>query len=40
MPTCAIAIIGFDMTSWANVRGTTGELLGYGIPKGPESFSD
>ena len=40
MPTCAIAIIGFDMTSWANVRGTTGDLLGYGIPKGPESFSD
>lgn len=40
MPTCAIAIIGFDMASWAKVRGATGDLLGYGIPKGPESFSD
>jgi len=40
MPTCAIAIVGFDMTSWAKVQGTTGDLLGYGIPKGPESFSD
>ena len=33
MPTCAIAIIGFDMASWAGLRTTRGVLLGYDYPK-------
>lgn len=40
MPTCAIAIIGFDMESWGMVRSATGILLGYDYPKGSGSFSD
>jgi len=39
MPTCAIAIIGFDMESWQRVRSTDGELLGYDYPKGSGRFS-
>ena len=39
MPTCAIAIIGFDMASWANLYSTDGVLLGYDYPKGPGHFS-
>ena len=39
MPTCAIAIIGFDMASWAELHSTDGLLLGYGYPKGPASFT-
>jgi phosphohistidine phosphatase len=38
MPTCAIAIIGFDMDSWAEVRLTDGKLLGYDYPKGSGDF--
>ena len=38
MPTCAIAIIGFDMASWADLYSTDGVLLGYDYPKGPGSF--
>jgi len=38
MPTCAVAIIGFDMASWADVYSTDGVLLGYDYPKGPGSF--
>ena len=37
MPTCAIAVIGFDMESWGLVQSTDGELLAYGIPKGDSS---
>ena len=33
MPTCAIAIIGFDMDSWGLVDCTAGELLAYQTPK-------
>lgn len=33
MPTCAIAIIGFDMASWADLNSTDGVLLGYNFPK-------
>ena len=39
MPTCAIAIVGFDMASWREVRSTHGELLGYDYPKGPGRFA-
>lgn len=38
MPTCAIAIIGFDMDSWSELDSTNGELLGYDFPKGPGNF--
>jgi phosphohistidine phosphatase len=38
MPTCAIAIIGFDMSSWADLGSTDGMLLGYDYPKGSGSF--
>jgi len=40
MPTCAIAIIGFDMESWADLYSTDGVLLGYDYPKGPGSFAN
>ena len=40
MPTCAIAIIGFDMASWADLYSTDGVLLGYDYPKGPGSFTN
>jgi phosphohistidine phosphatase len=39
MPTCAIAIIGFDMASWGDLSATDGVLLGYDTPKGPGSFT-
>lgn len=39
MPTCAIAIIGFDMASWADLYSTDGELLGYDYPKGSGRFN-
>jgi len=39
MPTCAIAVIGFDIESWADLDSTDGELLGYDYPKGPGNFA-
>jgi len=39
MPTCAIAIIAFDMESWADLGSTDGVLLGYDYPKGSGSFT-
>ncbi|MEE4174080.1 MAG: histidine phosphatase family protein [Xanthomonadales bacterium] len=33
MPTCAIAVIGFDMESWGLVDSTAGKLLAYQTPK-------
>ncbi len=33
MPTCAIAVIGFDMESWGLVDSTDGSLLDYQTPK-------
>lgn len=40
MPTCAIAIIGFQVDSWADVLSTRGTLLGYDFPKGTGDFTD
>jgi len=40
MPTCAIAIIGFDMASWSDLDSTDGVLLGYDYPKGSGSFTE
>ncbi len=39
MPTCAIAVIGFDVASWADLHAANGELLGYDYPKGSGSFT-
>jgi phosphohistidine phosphatase len=39
MPTCAIAVIGFDVASWADVYSADGKLLGYDFPKGSGSFT-
>jgi len=39
MPTCAIAIIGFDMASWTGLHSTHGVLLGYDYPKGCGRFT-
>ena len=39
MPTCAIAVIGLDITSWSEVYLADGTLLAYDYPKGPGSFN-
>ena len=39
MPTCAIAVIGFDIASWRDLSSASGELLGYDFPKGAGDFS-
>jgi len=33
MPTCAIAVISFDIASWADLYSAGGELLDYDFPK-------
>jgi len=38
MPTCAIAVLGFDINYWADLHKVEGELLGYDYPKGPGTF--
>ena len=38
MPTCAIAVIGFDIGSWGDLSSSDGELLGYDFPKGAGDF--
>lgn len=40
MPTCAIAIIGFDIPSWSELDSVDGDLLGYDYPKGSGSFTE
>jgi phosphohistidine phosphatase len=40
MPTCAVAVVGFEMKSWSELSISNGELLAYDFPKGPGSFSD
>ncbi len=34
MPTCAVAIIGFEMESWSELDMADSELLAYDLPKG------
>lgn len=36
MPTCAIAIIGYDMASWSDLRSERGNLIEYDFPKNKE----
>lgn len=33
MPTCAVAVIGYNMTSWSALRSSEGDLLDYDFPK-------
>ena len=33
MPTCAVAVIGFEIASWADLYSVGGELLDYDFPK-------
>ena len=40
MPTCAIAMIGFDIASWTELDSVDGNLLGYDYPKGSGSFTE
>ena len=40
MVTCAIAVVGFDITSWGDLALAEGELLGYDYPKGPGDFTE
>lgn len=40
MPTCAIAVIGFDIATWGDLCLAEGELLGYDYPKGPGDFTE
>ena len=40
MPTCAIAVVGFDIEAWSDLSMAEGELVGYDYPKGPGDFID
>ncbi len=40
MPTCAVAVISFDMSSWSELSMSDGELLDYDFPKGSGSFTE
>jgi phosphohistidine phosphatase len=33
MPTCAVAVIGYNMMSWSALRSSEGDLLDYDFPK-------
>ena len=39
MPTCAIAVIGFDMASWSALSTVDGHLLDYDYPKNTVSIT-
>jgi len=40
MPTCAVAVIRFDMTSWSELTMSDGELLAYEFPKGSANLTE
>ena len=40
MPTCAVAVVSFDMASWSELSMSDGELLAYDYPKGSPSTQD
>lgn len=40
MPTCAVAVVSFDMTSWSELTMTDGELQSYDYPKGSGTLQD
>jgi len=39
MPTCAVAVLSFDMASWSELDVTNGELLLYDFPKKSGGFT-
>ena len=39
MPTCAIALIAFDMASWSELGAVGGKLLVYDFPKNSDGFA-
>jgi len=39
MPTCAIAVVSFDMATWSELGDTGGDLLAYDFPKNSGGFS-
>ena len=39
MPTCAVAVLSFDMTSWSELDVTNGDLLVYDFPKNSGGFT-
>jgi len=39
MPTCAIAIVGYNIDSWTELTSEEGDLLGYDFPKGSGEFT-
>ncbi len=39
MPTCAVAVLSFDMTSWSELDVTNGDLLAYDFPKNSGGFT-
>lgn len=40
MPTCAVAVLSFDMESWSELTMSDGELLSYDYPKGSPNSQD
>ena len=39
MPTCAVAVISFEMASWSELNATSGILLAYDFPKNTGGFT-
>jgi phosphohistidine phosphatase len=40
MPTCAVAVVSFDMASWSELSMSDGELLAYDYPKSSPNLQD
>lgn len=40
MPTCAVAVIEFDMESWSELTMSDGELMDYDFPKGSSGSTE
>jgi len=38
MPTCSIAVVGYDIDSWTELASEEGSLLAYDFPKGSGNF--
>jgi phosphohistidine phosphatase len=39
MPTCAVAVVGYDVDSWSDLTSEDGNLLAYDFPKGSGNFT-
>lgn len=40
MPTCAIALVGYDINAWGELTSEDGALLAYDYPKGSGNLTD